>query len=183
MGSISPKAFQAKTGQRVLVRTAEPDEAAAVLEFALAIAEEDAFSITQPDEFDVTEEEERHWIEQHMDDPGQIALVAEISDQIVGLLFFENGVRRRLAHRGMFYMSVGREHRSQGIGTALLETLLEWACESPIIEKVGLSVLSKNRRAIGLYEKLGFVAEGRRSREVKLAPGEYLDDISMCRFV
>ncbi len=80
-------------------------------------------------------------------------------------------------------MSVGREHRGQGIGTALLETLLEWARESPIIEKVGLSVLSKNRRAIGLYEKLGFVAEGRRSREVKLAPGEYLDDISMCRFV
>ena len=57
-----------------------------------------------------------------------------------------------------------------------------WAEAHPVIEKLCLAVFATNEPAIGLYRKLGFVEEGRRPREVKLAPNQYVDDICMYRF-
>jgi RimJ/RimL family protein N-acetyltransferase len=70
-----------------------------------------------------------------------------------------------------------------GIGTALLQTLIDWAEANPLIEKIGMAVFANNERAIRLYRKLGFVEEGRRPREMKLGPGWYVDDVLMYRFV
>ena len=76
-----------------------------------------------------------------------------------------------------------KEWRGRGVGAALLEALLEWAAASPIIERVCLEVFATNDRAIRLYEKLGFVEEGRRQRDIKLGPGRYVDTVAMYRFV
>ena len=65
----------------------------------------------------------------------------------------------------------------------MLETLLEWAEASPLIEKVGLSVFATNADAIRLYRWLGFVEEGRRAKEIKLGPNRYVDEVLMGRFV
>jgi len=98
-------------------------------------------------------------------------------------LSFENGPHRRIAHRGTCGFSVAKQWRGKGIGTTLLQTLIEWAGANPLIEKVGLAVFANNEQAIRLYRKLGFVEEGRRPREMKLGPGQYVDDIMMYRFV
>ena len=47
------------------------------------------------------------------------------------------------------------------------------------IEKVFLNVFSTNKRAIKLYEKLGFVEEGRHLKAIKQLTGEYIDLIQM----
>jgi len=63
-----------------------------------------------------------------------------------------------------------------------MNAFIEWA-EASSVEKVCLSVFATNARAIALYQKFGFVEEGRRPNEVKLGPGEYVDDVLMYRFV
>lgn len=45
------------------------------------------------------------------------------------------------------------------------------------VEKIGLAVSADNEGAIRLYKRLGFAEEGRRPREMKLGPGQYMDDI------
>jgi RimJ/RimL family protein N-acetyltransferase len=65
----------------------------------------------------------------------------------------------------------------------LLQTLIDWAEANPLIEKIGLAVFANNEAAIRLYRKLGFMEEGRRPREMKLGPGQYVDDVLMCRLV
>lgn len=175
--------FYSKNGETIVVRVAQPDDAASVLAHSRRVIEEAEFLITQPEEFDLTEEEEHEWIRTHGDEPGQLALVAEISGSLVGLLFFESGQRKRMAHRGTLHMTVAAGFRGQGVGTALLQTLITWAESHPVIEKLSLAVMATNRPAIGLYQKLGFVEEGRLVRDVKLADGEYVDDLLMCRFV
>ncbi len=52
-----------------------------------------------------------------------------------------------------------------------------------MIEKVTLAVFSNNQRAITAYERCRFQEEGRCPRDMKLAPGEYLDSVLMYRFV
>jgi RimJ/RimL family protein N-acetyltransferase len=182
MATIPPKQFTSKTGDPFIVRSAQPDDAARVIAHMHAVTSESDFLLTEPDEFTMTEDEERQWIQDHIDGPGKICLVADASGVVIGSLGCENGQRRRVAHCGTFGMAVLRDWRGQGVGTAMLQCFLEWAGASPVIEKVGIGVLASNEPAIRLYQKSGFVEEGRQPKEIKIGPGQYHDVILMYRF-
>ena len=183
MGQIKPKEYELRTGEKLIIRTAVPDDAKALLEYAHVIFTEDLYNITTLDEFKKTVEEEREWIQSHYDKPAHLTLTAEANGPLVGFLSFENGSRKRLAHQGTLHMGVLPQFRNKGIGTVLLKSLLGWAKENPVIEKLALEVFAANQPAIGLYKKLGFLEEGRRLRHVKIADGKYIDVILMYRFV
>ena len=183
MASIPPKTFTTRTGQQFTIRTAQADYAAALLAYIRPVAEETEFFIFEPDEFPKTDEEERKWIQDHLDHPGQIVLLAEAAGTIIGNVSFENGPSRRIAHRGTLGIAVVKEWRGQGIGTMLMESLLDWAMANPLIEKVCLEVFATNSGAIRLYRKLGFVEEGMRPRDIKRGPGQYVDTVVMGKFV
>ncbi|MHC4478098.1 MAG: GNAT family N-acetyltransferase [Planctomycetota bacterium] len=183
MSQIAAKEHELKTGDKVVIRTAAADDAAGLLEHARIILEEDLYNVTTLDELKMTVEEERQWTEQHLENPGQIILVAELEDVLVGVLHFDNGSHRRLAHRGTLHMSVHPNHRRKGIGTALLNSLLEWAGQNTVVEKVALGVFAENQAAITLYEKAGFIEEGRRIREIKISEDNYADLVRMYKLV
>ncbi len=183
MGIIEPRLVTFKTGEPVTIRSAQPRDASRLLAYIQSVAQETGFFVIQHDEFSSTEELECQWIQEHLDHSGKLALVAEVGGEIIGTLSFENGPFQRTSHAGTFGVSIRRDWRGKGIGTAMLGALLEWAGGNPLIEKVGLAVFSTNTRAIELYRRLGFVEEGRRARAIKLDPGEYVDEILMARFV
>ncbi|MEZ6054954.1 MAG: GNAT family N-acetyltransferase [Planctomycetaceae bacterium] len=165
------------------MRSAVLDDAAALIDHSTSVLLESTFLISQSDELTLTEEQRQDWIRQHAASPTSLLLVAEVDGAIVGMLNFACGERRRLAHRGTLGVSVRKDHQSIGVGSALLETLIEWSEAHPAVEKLCLAVVETNGPAIQLYQKFGFAEEGRRQREVKLGPGQYLDDILMYRFV
>jgi RimJ/RimL family protein N-acetyltransferase len=171
------------TGQRLVVRSPAPDDASQLLDYAHVVLQESEYFLLEPDELQLSEEEEQEWIREHREEDGSILLAAEVDGFIVGLIGFENGPQRRVAHRGSLHLSVARPWRGIGIGRILLETLIDWAKATPVIEKVSLSVMATNHRAIGLYRKLGFREEGRLAREIKVSPDHYEDELLMCRFV
>ena len=183
MSTFPPQNCVSKSGRPFTIRTAQPEDAAALLDYIRSVAEETEFFIIEPDEFPDSVEKERGWVIDHLDHPAQIALMAEASGQVIGSLSFESGPYRRISHRGTLGIAVVHQWRGQGVGTALLRTLIDWAMANPLIEKVCLDVFATNTNAIRLYNKLGFVEEGRRPRDVKLGPGRYVDAIAMYRFV
>ncbi len=183
MGTMERRSMSAKTAEPFTIRCAQPDDAANLLAYVRSVAHETGFFIIQPDEFPATEEQERQWIQEHLDNPGKLVLAAEVGGAIVGCLSFDGGNYRRTAHTGTFGISIRQDWRGRGIGTAMLEILLDWAAANPLIEKVELGVFSTNTRAIGLYRRLGFVEEGRRAKEIKIEPGRYVDEVLMGRFI
>ncbi len=80
-------------------------------------------------------------------------------------------------------IAVVKNWRGQGVGTALLQMLLDWAQASPAIKKVCLDVFATNDAAIRLYPKLGLIEEGRRQRDIKRGFEDYVDTVTMYRFV
>lgn len=110
---------------------------------------------------------------------GGVVLVAVVDEQIVGLLDFHREKQPQAAHGGQFGMSVAREHRGLGIGGALIERLLEWAREHRMT-RIELQVFSNNAPAIRLYERMGFLHEGRRRHAVTVA-GHPVDILLMGR--
>ena len=84
-----------------------------------------------------------------------------------------NGFPRRMSHRGEFGISVAKSEWGQGIGSALLQKIIEYAKEHGT-ELINLEVRSDNRRAIQMYEKFGFRKIGTSPAYFKI-DGEYYD--------
>ncbi len=77
-------------------------------------------------------------------------------------------------------MGVEDHATGQGIGTALLEAILDAADNWLDIRRVELTVFADNDRAIRLYERFGFEREGLR-RAFAYRDGSYADAVAMAR--
>src|SRR5688572_24930771 len=135
MGQLKPRTLTLKTGETGLLRSAERSaerkDAQAILDHAKANLREGHGNVTLLSEFKLTAADERKWIAEHHDKRDWLAIVAELDGKIIGLLNFKAELRKRLAHRGMFGISVRKEWRGRGVGEAILRSLLEWAGKNP----------------------------------------------------
>jgi RimJ/RimL family protein N-acetyltransferase len=183
MAEILNSNYQLKNGLKVIIRTGVPSDAEALLECARAYMNDGEGQVWEPGEFTPTEEAERQWITQLFKNPKEILIVAEVEGQIVANLDFHAATRRRRMHVGGFGLSCLPKYRGLGIGSLLIQEMLKWAKSTGHFEKVNLNVLSNNPRAIGLYEKFGFIEEGRRLKEFKYTDGSYADEINMGLFL
>jgi RimJ/RimL family protein N-acetyltransferase len=164
-----------KNGLELIVRRASAEDTERVISFVEQVAGESENITIGPGEFDIGPEEERAFLQKSKESvAGFLYLVAEINGEIVGTLSFAAGQRPRTQHAGEFGTSVLRRYWNQGIGSYLLTYLIDWARHTGIIRKINLRVRVDNSAAIHLYEKHGFVREGRVSRELYLHQ-EYVD--------
>jgi ribosomal protein S18 acetylase RimI-like enzyme len=161
------------------IRRARPEDAPILAAAERAIAMKPGRLASNPDEID--EAAVRKMI---VDLEGRgMYLVAEHAGTIVGHAFLEPLPLAATAHVVRLTIAVHEGHQSQGVGRALMNDLLRWARSSSRVEKVELQVRSSNERAIALYRSLGFVEEGRKTRRLKIAANEYLDDLYMALWV
>jgi putative acetyltransferase len=105
--------------------------------------------------------------------------VAELDGRVVAyaLLHVREGKER---HSGWVGVAVHDAFAGRGIGRALMEKLLELSDRWLGLLRVDLTVVANNTRAIGLYEKLGFVVEGTQ-RKATYFDGRYWDVLCMAR--
>jgi len=161
-------------GQVATIREAELDDAAAVLEYLdQVIAETDFLAMGQGD-LDWPLERERRLIEEHRSADNKLLIVAEVEGRIAGVSGFTGDDRRRLRHTGESGISVLQRHWGLGLGTALMESVIEWARSSGVVRKIGLRVRTDNERALRLYTRSGFVREGVITRQFAIA-GRFYD--------
>ena len=75
---------------------------------------------------------------------------------------------------------VHADYQRRGVGTRLMEALLDIADNWLMLVRVELTVFADNAGAIALYEKLGFVIEGTK-RAAAIRNGRYMDEYMMAR--
>jgi RimJ/RimL family protein N-acetyltransferase len=75
-------------------------------------------------------------------------------------------------------MSIDKGWRDQGVGSKLMARAVEWAKGTGVVSRVELLVFTRNEMAIHLYQKFGFLVEGRQRRAI-FRNGEYLDNLLM----
>ena len=100
--------------------------------------------------------------------PNSCIWVACCNEEIVGQLAVMGGSLLRTQHVGVIEMFVHPDVRDQGLGAKLLAKSISWCQENAYLQKLELSVISDNHRAIALYQKTGFIQEGCQQ-------GAYLD--------
>lgn len=86
-----------------------------------------------------------------IDNPFTQYYVYKKEDKIVGFINYDILYERA----ELIYIAVLEEEQKQGIGTKLLQSMIE-ECESRQLENITLEVSTQNQKAIKLYQKFGF---------------------------
>jgi len=163
---------------RVTVRSARESDAATVAAAEWSTAATPGLLVQRPGEIPVAA------FTAKIADLGRLGSywVAEEAGALVGHAFLEPMPMAGNAHVFILGIVVHPGRTGRGVGTALMEHLLRWARAQPALRKVELNVRATNARAIALYEKHGFVEEGRRRGRVATAGGAFMDDVLMAWF-
>ena len=146
------------------VRRLRADEVALLKTLRLrALADApDAFAHTQAE---ISAKPDAYWEEMRRsvtEPAGHAMFVAETAGTPVGMVFgLVDRERSTRAHLGGMW--VDPDVRQQGCGRALSEAVIAWARERALVDIV-LWVTEGNKRAIALYERLGFALTGRRDQ-------------------
>jgi RimJ/RimL family protein N-acetyltransferase len=185
MATIDAIPVTLPSGERIVIRSATPDDAAGLLAHRTHMTRTTEHGVTQPDEIDTDPRTLEATLRDAAARAYEVILLAtpEHGGKVIGELDFRSHNRRVLAHHGQFGISVDQAWRGKGIGTALIRVMLDWAREHPTLEKVTLGAFATNHGAIRLYERMGFTLEGRREKFFKVGPGKYVDDVQMSIWV
>jgi len=180
--AVAERRLTLRDGRRVLIRRAEPGDAAAILAYLSRVGGESINLTFGSEGPGISEEEEREYLTRVAAADNSLAILALAGAEIVGGLTFDGGRRPRLRHAGEFGISVLQAYAGQGLGKALMEYMIAWAERGGVVRKINLKVRVDNVPAIRLYQRLGWVTEGRTTRDT-LIDGEFNDCLLMGREV
>ena len=163
------------------VRTAEPADAAALVQLASEVsAEPEGWLLSDVRWRSVADE--RRYVRALRRNPNGAILVAEANGTIVGRLSLSRDPHPSSRHVADLGLMVAHAHRRAGVGTALLAAAEEWA-RGAGVTKLELHVFPHNEAAIALYEKADYVREGHRRSHYRRPDGSLLDAILMAKLL
>lgn len=116
--------------------------------------------------------------EQQAADPpkDQISFAIEVEGQLIG-----QADLHRIDHfnqRCELGIALGKDHWGKGFGQDAVRTLVDYAFTYLNVNRISLQVLADDLRAIGAYQKAGFVDEG-RLRQGAWLRGRFHDELLM----
>ncbi len=77
-------------------------------------------------------------------------------------------------HKAEISLFLASEHQSKGYGKLALQMLVDYAFRKMNLYRLEAEIMEYNKSSIALFEKLGFVREG-RLREARFHDGRYYD--------
>lgn len=178
MATIEPRTIALRAGSAT-IRVAQPADAAGVTSLRVALAHESEFLSSEPDEVRTNLSEAADFLGRRLSSTVDLYILAEVRGRVIGIASLDGSTQRRFGHGVTLGLGVCRDHWRQGVGRALVCTLLDWADARGIV-RVALEVVESNAAAIRLYEALGFEHEGRLRCRRKHG-SVYLDNHVMAR--
>lgn len=152
--------IQLKNGKRVTIREAQTSDAYQLLEAIKTYIPQSEFIPKLEREITLTLEQEEDWIDSFIRSDNSLLLVAEFEGRIIGNIDLTGSRRQVMQHTAVIGMGMIESWRGIGLGTALMEQIIDWAKENPLLELIWLQAYTANSSAIQLYKKMGFVENG-----------------------
>ena len=164
-----------KLGRTIVLRSAEIADAEALIEYLKITTGETPYLIREPEEVTITLEQEKRFIESKIDAERELMLVVTINGKHIGnCSLMSIAPYKRYGHRCEVAIALYQEYCGCRIGKAMMQTVLDVAKELGY-EQAELEVISDNKSAIAMYEKLGFEKYGNFPNNMKYSDGSYAD--------
>ncbi|MBU7474761.1 GNAT family N-acetyltransferase [Lactiplantibacillus pentosus] len=164
------------------VRPAEVTDAAQLLALLAQLGREsNTFTVDDGIE-ELSETDEAEQIERISGTTTNVIFVAVLGDRLIGVSTVQASTDFSAA-QGEVGVAVLKEFWGMGLGTALVEEILDWARNYSSFERLVLTVQLRNTRAAKLYQHLGFENCTATSYEVVDPTGQRVAAIDMSLWV
>ena len=152
----------------ITYREAEPSDAGKFLEYCKIVGSETDNLTFGAEGLPLTISQEADFIRKFAGNPGSIMIVAFDEGELIGTgaVSVVSG-KPRFAHRREIAISVRKDYWGKGIGTGIMNVLMDFARKSGT-EVLELEVRSDNEAAISLYKKFGFEKIGTNEKFFKI---------------
>jgi RimJ/RimL family protein N-acetyltransferase len=171
-------------GSEVLLRTPRPADAAALVAFNIATAEDYGKLVPEPGEVLSDVGVQREMLEDAEEGAGSSLLLgAFVGEMVAGTVTLFSVGLVKVRHVVELGIAVHPAFRRMGIGSTLLSAALAHAESQPVLEKVVLRVFGDNEPALQLYRSAGFVEEGRQRGQYLFRDGSRHDAVWMAKFL
>lgn len=151
--------YTLKDGRIVELRDVKVSDAVLLLDFFEIVNTETENLMREPEEYTFSVNDERKFVRRVIQSTHEHLVVAIIDDEIIGTIGIRNRNLKRVEHRVALGMSVLKKFNNLGLGTIMLNRIIEDAKGAKKL-KMELEVRADNLSAIHLYEKFGFKLEG-----------------------
>lgn len=162
-------------------REAECKDAEALVKYITAVGGETDYLSYGKDTFNISAERESRFIERFKRNKKDIMLVAFDGERVIANASLEANRVLRYSHRSELSITVLREYWGRGVGSRLMEMMIEFA-KSVGTEIIYLEARADNDRAIALYKKYGFEQNCEIKRFFKI-DGKYYDAAIMTLYL
>ncbi len=133
------------------------------------VAQYDQSGFIRPMSFEEVEEWSQRMVE-------GLTFIAYDGEVPLGTCAFMN-LDERNRHAELAIVIGNKDYWGKGFGTKIMKQLLDWGFYGLNLNRLYLHVFSTNKRAIALYEKMGFIKDG-EMREMLFQNGEAVNLIA-----
>ena len=179
---FEPKEITLRNGAAVLLRSPGAEDAAPMLEYLRACAEETDFLLRTPEECTDDLAQEQAFLRETLESGTSLMIAAFSGGAVVGSCQLSFRDRRKIRHRADVAIGLRRAWWGLGLGKALLSELIAQAGECGVAQ-LELEFIEGNTRAQGLYEHMGFRIYGERPCSIRRSDGTFCSEFLMLRRV
>jgi RimJ/RimL family protein N-acetyltransferase len=165
------------------LREARGEDAAALLAVSQKIGQETDFLIMDETGLALPEAMLAEELENLYQQDTHLLLLALDDEQIIGMASVKGYAEWRMAHAAEVGISILKDYWGMGLGSLLLEELLDWVSEVGLLSRLELTVQARNERAVHLYQKYGFEIEGCMRQAAQTKDGQRIDVLMMAKLV
>ncbi|HAQ4730079.1 TPA: GNAT family N-acetyltransferase [Enterococcus faecium] len=163
----------------IILREAVPDDAKDILSMMEQVNSETEFLALDEAELLLPPETLSEELSYMYESNNNLLLLAINEGTIVGTASVKADSQFRLSHVGEVGISILQEYWGMGLGTLMLEEIINWVKEMGVLFRLELDVQVRNERAVHLYQKMGFQIEAVMLRGARTDLGEFLDVYKM----
>lgn len=174
--------FTLKDGRAATLRSPREEDIEGTRAYLIKSSGETHFLLRYPEECkNFTYELEKTIFDDMNSSANGAMLVCAVDGKIAGTCTItqDNWIKTR--HRANIAVALLSEYWGQGIGSKMLEALIEIAGKMQYVEQIELEYIEGNSRARALYEKFGFRIVGVRPKAYRLKEGTYLNEYIMIK--
>lgn len=142
-----------------MIREAVPDDAEKMIAYLNQVGGESDNLLHGGNEFTVPIEGVKRKLAMSKESENSVVLIALENEQIIARAELDGYYPARIRHRAVFSISVKKEYWNHGIGTEMINRIIEQA-KKMNLSVIELEVISDNERGINLYHKMGFTDIG-----------------------
>ncbi|HWI48470.1 MAG TPA: GNAT family N-acetyltransferase [Rummeliibacillus sp.] len=164
----------------MIIRVVEEQDTEAFLKLLREVDDSNNM-LFNPGERNTTVEKQRNIIKAFKNNPRSAFFIAEKNGELSGYIGIIAEDLQRTQHIGRIVIGVSEQSRGLGIGTKLFQEVFEWI-QGKYFTRLELTVIVTNTAAINLYEKMGFIIEGKRIDSLNI-DGQFVDEWSMYKRV